>query len=584
LDLRGFIARAREQLSESPFVRLVFHFFNRSFTGELLSSQSDLQLGIGGILALLVLPGAALPLLLLPKYSSFLRWLVGIRHFDYNTASIPDKYTLLALTMVISGIVAVIKWDSLFPDRLDYANFAPLPSGALQIFIAKLVALWLFIGLFVFALNVTSTIFFPIVVMGEQGNFHAWTRFTSAHVIATVAGSFFMFFLFFAFIGLLMLLPYRWFRHISATVQFLSVILLLTLLFATPEIGALMSHRTWAAHKLIPWLPTVWFLGLYQQLFGRADAGLHHLAVRALEGTGSIVAISLAVYAASYPRYYRRIPESVDAIAAGPGRIRRFLSGSLDSLFLKRPFDRACFHFGLKTLLRSQLHRLVLAGFVGLGVAISIQEVAATWHGEAQAALHLPHTTILSAPSVVIFFLLTGLRFAFNLPAELPANWVFQIAADSEGVHAKKIAKDLMLAFLVPVIIATGVVCSLIWGGWIGIAHATLVLLASVMLMEFLLLDYRKIPFTCTYSAGRQNLGIVLAAYFLAFLLFSSGMAQLEHWALSWRSPVPFLCLLAFLFIDWMGLRYYSVGQQDYPSPLLFEDEPELLIPSMNLR
>jgi hypothetical protein len=135
-------SRMRASLRENSFALLVRHFFHRFVAGESFSGEDDLRVGIGGIAVLLALPGAILPILLLPKYSSFLRWLNGVRGFDFNMASIPDKYTFVALTMVVTGIIAALKWDSMLPDRLDYANLTPLPISTRRVFGASWLRCW----------------------------------------------------------------------------------------------------------------------------------------------------------------------------------------------------------------------------------------------------------------------------------------------------------------------------------------------------------------------------------------------------------------------------------------------------------
>src|SRR5207244_13064268 len=107
-EWRAF-SHMRESFHKNPFALLVWHFFYRLFAGEAFSSEDDLRMGIGGIAAILASPGVILPVLLLPKYSSLLRWARGVRQFDYNTASIPDKYMFVTLTLVGVGIVAAVK-------------------------------------------------------------------------------------------------------------------------------------------------------------------------------------------------------------------------------------------------------------------------------------------------------------------------------------------------------------------------------------------------------------------------------------------------------------------------------------------
>ena len=233
----------RESFHKNPFALLVWHFFYRLFAGEAFSSEDDLRMGIGGIAAILASPGVILPVLLLPKYSSLLRWARGVRQFDYNTASIPDKYMFVTFTMVVVGIVAALKWDSMFPDRLDYANLAPLPIGTRRVFGAKFIGLLLFAGLFISSVNCTSTILFPFEATGDQTRTVLWLRFVVAHAVATAAGGAFMFFAVLALAGLLMtVLPYRRFRQISTIVQFSVVTTLVMLLFLTPEIGSLVGR------------------------------------------------------------------------------------------------------------------------------------------------------------------------------------------------------------------------------------------------------------------------------------------------------------------------------------------------------
>lgn len=582
---RARIEQARENTRENAPAFLTVHFFRRFFTSEIASIEGDLQLGFGGIIALLILPGAILPLLLLPKYSSFLRWLMGQQHFDFNAASIPDKYMLLTLTMVVAGIVAVLKWDSLFLDRLDYANLMQLPVEAASVFWAKLVALVLFVGLFVVAFNAASTILFPLVVLGDQASIVLFLRFILAHAAAAIAGSVFMFCFFLTLAGLLMtLLPHRWFRQVSTAVQLISIILLATLLFGTPQIGSHVANSAGNAVPSFQWLPTVWFLGLYQTILGTADPGFHALAVRAGEALGTAVAASLFFYAACYWRHFHRIPEMVESAPTGPGRAKQFATRCFDHLALRKPFDRACFHFARKTLARSQRHALLLAAFVGLGVAIAMEDVTANWSSTLRAGSHLPDAPLLSAALAIAFLLLTGMSFVFSAPAELSANWVFQIAGEYGGDAAPRVVRKLMLLSVALVVVGTASVYSALWGLKLGMAHTVFVLAASLLLVEVLLRGYQKIPFTCSYAAGKHNIGMVLAIYVLAFLFFSAGMAHLEHWALHSGRGIPFLALMALLVISYVGIRLYAIKAASASYGLIFRDEPEPVVTAMNLR
>ncbi len=571
----------RASLRKNPFALLVWHFFYRLFAGEAFSSEDDLRMGIGGIAAILASPGVIVPILLLPKYSSLLRWARGVRQFDYNTASIPDKYMFVTLTMVVVGIVAALKWDNMFPDRLDYANLAPLPIGTRRVFGAKFIGLLLFAGLFISSVNCTSTI---LEATGDQTRTVLWLRFVVAHAVATAAGSAFMFFSVLALAGLLMtVLPYRRFRQISTIVQFAVVTTLVMLLFLTPEIGSLVGSGGGSGRAVVDWLPTVWFLGLYQALSSaHASANFDALTIRAIFGLSTAAGASLCFWIASYQRVFLRIPEIAEGPANGQGKLAKFKEDCLNALAPRQEYERACFRFAAKTLARSQRHALVLAGFTALGTAIAIQDLTSSWDVLGGAA-PVPTVTLLAAPAAIIFFLLTGLVFVFGVPSELRANWLFQTISERKCDVAQRVARRLMLIFLAPLVALVTVVYSTAWGVRLGSEHAAFVFVTSWILIEVLLMGFRKIPFTCSYSSAKHNVGIVLLVYCLAFLFFSLGLASVAHLALSSRSLAPFLILAIFAAVA-IGIRRYARELEIRKGPLLFADEREPIVPSMELR
>src|SRR5437660_6842646 len=118
--------RAREA-AESAFGRLVRHFLQK------LARDSELDLGIGGLLGVLAAPGAFTAMLMLDKYSAFLNWYRGHLRDDLYVTSIPDKYLFLSVAMAVTGIVTVLKWDRILPDSQDYLNLAPLPVSSRRI-------------------------------------------------------------------------------------------------------------------------------------------------------------------------------------------------------------------------------------------------------------------------------------------------------------------------------------------------------------------------------------------------------------------------------------------------------------------
>src|ERR1700691_2825930 len=105
------------------------------------ADEDGLDLGMGLLFGLLALPGVFASLFLADKYGSLFQLIRGDRDFDPYTASLPDEYFFIALSMVVTAAVVVWKWDSLLPDRRDYVNLAPLPMRSRTFLMANLLAL-----------------------------------------------------------------------------------------------------------------------------------------------------------------------------------------------------------------------------------------------------------------------------------------------------------------------------------------------------------------------------------------------------------------------------------------------------------
>ncbi|HEY2915568.1 MAG TPA: hypothetical protein VGK21_19530, partial [Candidatus Angelobacter sp.] len=260
------------RLLQRPFYRLVAHFGMKLFSGN---GEGGLELGAGTVLALLAAPGAFISIMLLDKYSGLLRYFRGNTNFDPYAASVPDQYFFLTFSMAITGIVTVLKWDSILPDRRDYMNLAPLPIATRRIFLANVVAIVLIAVAFAVDVNAVSSLFFPMVVTMEQPRFAAYVQFARAHFAGVLLASLFVSFALFALIGALMvLLPESIFRRISIYLRVLVVILLLGLLCSTFAVAPLLSTLHANAPSFLRWLPSVWFLGLSRTILGKANAAM----------------------------------------------------------------------------------------------------------------------------------------------------------------------------------------------------------------------------------------------------------------------------------------------------------------------
>jgi len=157
-------------------------------------------------------------------------------------------------------------------------------------------------------------------------------------------------------------LPYRRFRQISTIVQFAVLTTLVMLLFLTPEIGSLVASGGGSGRAVVNWLPTVWFLGLYQALSSaHASANFGALTIRAIFGLSTAAGASLCFWIASYQRVFLRIPEIAEGPANGQGKLAKFKEDCLNALAPRQEYERACFRFAAKTLAGDSAANVVAA-------------------------------------------------------------------------------------------------------------------------------------------------------------------------------------------------------------------------------
>lgn len=559
-----------EEQSQKPFLRLVSLFIGRVFHGSGDSDSEELDFSTGLVLSLLALPGAFYSILLFDKYGSFLQWMLGHRHIEILTIVLPDEYFLIVLSMVVTGVVAVWRWDSIFPDRRDYANLVPLPISTRTIFFANLTAIFFVAGLLALDVNIVSTFLFPFVVTASQEKFTFFLRFAEVHTLVVVLASLFSFFAVFTVVGVLMtVLPYRLFRKLSLYLRGLMIACLVAILSTSFVVPGLVARLP---HSPVKFLPPVWFLGLCQRMHGSAGRSLATLGNLALICTGCLVLAAIVAYAVSYRRCFKRIPENVDATPGSDRPSATWMFELLDRIILHSGFQRAGYRFVIKTLLRSERHSLVLGGFLGLGIVIASQVLFSAFNGK-DVGLSEPSAEILSLPFIVSYCLIVGLCFAFSIPMELRANWVFKLLLEKAMPECIPLARKVLLTFVVPWVLAIVLPLHVyLWGWMSGLLHVFMVTLWATLLADILLLRFRKVPFTCSYPPFRNSAIMLLVIYLLGFFLYAILTSQLEYWML--LNPVRVLLVVPLAVGIWYGLSRFREDQVDVDKQLIFEDKP----------
>jgi len=145
-------------MNESQFRILYRQFLFRMVDLELLSADAmgDMNRLFGQFAALLIFISLGLCLLAgVGGAGLVLEW-SGV-HF------------MIAVTMLVVGLFAILSWDSTFPDRRDVMVLAPLPIRSRTVFFAKIAAVGTALGLTVAMLHAATGFIWPM----SLNNYHA---------------------------------------------------------------------------------------------------------------------------------------------------------------------------------------------------------------------------------------------------------------------------------------------------------------------------------------------------------------------------------------------------------------------------
>ena len=302
-------------LTDRPFAQLVRHFFTRFFDNDWAPPGTEITTTVTQALALLAVPGLLLPLSFTSRYAYL--W----HHPSLPAAQLTwnHKYLFITYAMGVMGMLAVLEWDSLFPDLRDFHILTPLPLPRGAMFGAQVGALLLFLLLFSVAVNGPSCFLFPFVAGLPAVAPGGLARFFLGHAVTVFCASWFVFFLVVALEGiLLLLLTPRAFRRASPYCQFIALSLLAALFFLYKEVAPYLPSLHHPSLKIMQVLPTMWFLGLYETLLGRQDPLFAELARRALVALAAVTAAAVVSYVLAYRRHARRSLEASPLEEGGP--------------------------------------------------------------------------------------------------------------------------------------------------------------------------------------------------------------------------------------------------------------------------
>jgi hypothetical protein len=495
------------------FRMLVEHFFRRFFDNDTIQVDGDTQTTVVRALSIVAMPGLMIAFFLQTAYprKPLFRppWLI-----------IEDHYFFVLFSFVVMGAVSIFEWEMLFPDRLDFLVLSPLSLKPMQMLAAKAAALAGFLTLFLVGCNLFATWELPAVSKLD------FFRQMYAHGTAVLLAGIFAALFFLALGGVLLcVLDAARFRIASPIMQMLSVMALVLLMLHYVRYGDSMQALLSEHLRTARWLPPFWFLGVYEQLFhgDAAPAFAREMTRYAIRGTTTAAFVVLLTYPVAWARMRRMAIEGSSRKQRPPSR---WLTGLIHRV-IRRPGERAAFHFISQTIARNNRYQVYLAMYCGTGLALAVAcAVGFRMNGESLQPVLFDRGLHAMMP-LLLFWVIAGLHTAFAFPLNLRARWVFRITGVSISECAAAARRWVSLC-------AAGVLCCVVAvlrvAGWD--MRRLVVQIVCGLCVCLLLTDgffsQKTVPFNQPRMPGRTNFPLMLTLYTGVFPVFVFGMISLE--------------------------------------------------------
>ena len=503
--------------------------------------------------------------------------------------ALDDKFFYLSLAMIVTGLVAASQWDVLALDPRDAAILEPLPVQAGIIRRAKVSAIAILGAAVACALNAFPTFVFPWMLVF---NFRQMSAFSLlglmvTHAVVTVSAAAFGYLVIIALRETLVaVLGRRGFTVASPWAQGALIVVLGSALLLIPAASDRIGQRGFDGWR--PMAPSMWFVGVYEVAVGRIIADLPRSEMRPRQAASdlqmtalyadrrpqfpglarrAVMAVALAFLLASVAYLWnaRRLP----SLAPSPPPSSRHgwrLGRRLANAWLVRdPATQAGFYFTLAAMWRNNSHRLTLACAAAAGFAMAL--VALTSANIEQGAA--PSQRLLVMQPLLYGALLVGFRHVIRVPAELRANWGFQLAwRDRTEDFVAGVKRAAIVALVLPALAILLPLFTDVLGPQMALMHAGLGLAGALVLLEALMVTYDKVPFTCTYLPNENK--ALVPIFGIAFMVGALNFARMQYAALYGGGALRAVIVLSAAFVI---LRVMSVKRTRLPH-VEFDEAP----------
>jgi hypothetical protein len=550
-------------MRDRPEAVLTRHFFASLFDFGFLSDDGaeSLKRALLGSLAVALAIGLLLTRMFMKKYGA----LSGGPADAYIYELMADHAFLVAVPMWIVAAAVGLVGNALFPDRTDFRVLMAEPLSRTTIFAAKLVSLLLFVGLFVAAAHLALLPLAAFTLVGALQT-GAFLSTAAAFAFCSAIGSLFAALAVVAFHGVLALFAPR--ERLLAFSGAVRSLLIGALMLALPLIARLpgTAHAFAADAWWLRWTPPAWFVGLERWLLG--DGRHSTLAAEAAIGTILVVVSSVASYLLLYRRF--------DQVMLQPAASRRegAWARSLNAWVGRAPARQAIRRFVSITIRRSVLHQGLIVGLLAAAGGFVLNSLlnANGWNQPIDLRGRSPLVlTVLWAPMAMMFLAIPAIRLALSVPIDLRSNWVFRMTEDVAGraeIAAANVRVVLALGVALPLALLGPVQA---WAlGTPAVRVIALEALLGWLLVEWVMADWGRIPFTCSYIPGKGFVPHTFVKGFASYIFFTTITTVLLRVSLT---VAPAALVIASIAGAAAGILSLRRTREAPLMPLMFDDE-----------
>lgn len=545
---------------------LVKQAFGRLMDTAVASREVAAEYFVIWTVTLLTLP----PVFYTVQRTSMYPWIRRRSIEALQQVALTDRLFFVIWSMLAAMLLASVLWDALVPDRTDQQILGVLPVRSRTVAAARLAAA-LAVALGLLLIIALPTAIFYAAAGSAHHSIGTPLSVFAAHLAATVGAGFFV------FCGLVLfratiagLLGTTVAGHAALLMQLLTALLLVqSFMFLPGIVPGLVKVLLGGSSDLTLW-PPVWFIAAYTALAGPALP----LSPPPLLALGATAAVFVLAAAACI------VPARANARRAIEARQRhtgmRLISAMVSAL--TRPVRdrqaRALLRFTVLTLVRNRRPMLVVATYLGLGLAMAGVRLTSAVVRRQPLPIDVPYDYLVAVPLVLTFALAVGLRGAFGAAPDLAANWTFRLtSAGGPAPCARATRAAIVLIAVLPLAL---VVFAVAWRWWAVETAAALAVLhtaSGVVLAELLAFGCRTIPFARAREIGPASLRVAGPATILGLHLFAFRLddLQLAGFAAGARGVLVYV-IAALLCVA--GIRLYD-RLRARPRDVSFEAEPD---------